>query len=70
MSGATRPYTGKEFLEENDRPVLAIGEGGVLRVEGQTATLDGAPARLFRCGAAPQDVAAPADLSHLLARPG
>jgi dipeptidase E len=65
--GETRDDRLREFLEENPGPVLAIGEGGVLRVEGRAATLDGAPARLFRRGAAPQDVAPPADLSHLLA---
>jgi dipeptidase E len=65
--GETRDDRLREFLEENHRPVLAIGEGGVLRVEGRTATLDGARARLFRRGAAPVDIAAPADVSHLLA---
>jgi dipeptidase E len=64
--GETRDERLREFLEENDRVVLAIGEGGVLRVEGRTATLDGAPARLFRRGATPLDVAPPADLSRLL----
>jgi dipeptidase E len=64
--GETRDDRLREFLEENDRVILAIGEGGVLRVEGTQATLDGAPARLFRRGAAPQDVAPPADLSRLL----
>lgn len=65
--GETRDDRLREFLEENDRVVLAIGEGGVLKVEGGTATLTGAPARLFRRGAAPQDLAPPAELSHLLA---
>jgi dipeptidase E len=64
--GETRDDRLREFLEENDRTVLAIGEGGVLRVEGPRATLSGAPARVFRRGAALQDVVPPADLSHLL----
>ena len=65
--GETRDDRLREFLEENDAVVLGIGEGGVLRVEDGTATLTGAPARLFRRGAAPEDLAAPADLSRLLA---
>lgn len=64
--GETRDDRLREFLEENDRTVLAIGEGGVLRVEAGRATLDGAPARLFRRGAAPQDLSPPCDLSSLL----
>jgi dipeptidase E len=64
--GETRDDRLREFLEENDRAVLAIGEGGVLRVEGATATLDGARARLFRRGAAPEDLTAPSDVSRLL----
>ena len=64
--GETRDDRLREFLEENDRRVLAIGEGGVLRVEGTSARIDGARARLFRRGAAPEDLAPPCDVSHLL----
>jgi len=65
--GETRDDRLREFLEENDRPVLAIAEGGVLRVESERATLLGAPARLFRRGQPPLDLAAPQDLTFLLA---
>jgi len=65
--GETRDDRLREFLEENDRAVLAIAEAGMLRVEGRQATLKGAPARLFRRGAAPEDLSPPADLSHLFA---
>lgn len=64
--GETRDDRLREFLEENDGLVLGIGEGGILRVEQDRATLLGAPARLFRRGAAPEDLAPPCDLSHLL----
>ncbi len=65
--GETRDDRLREFLEENDRPVLAIAEGGVLRVESERATLLGAPARLFRRGQPPLDLAPPQDLTFLLA---
>jgi dipeptidase E len=64
--GETRDDRLREFLEENDRPVLAIAEGGILRVEEAKATLLVAPARLFRRGRAPEDLAPGSDLSHLL----
>jgi dipeptidase E len=64
--GETRDDRLREFLEENERPVLAIAEGGILRVEATTATLLVAPARLFRRGRAPEDLAPGLDLSHLL----
>ncbi|MFM8386376.1 MAG: dipeptidase PepE [Planctomycetia bacterium] len=71
--GGYRPYGGetrddrlREFLEENARPVLAIAEGGILRVEGASARLLAAPARLFRRGQAPQDLAPGTDLSALM----
>lgn len=73
-AGGYRPYGGetrddrlREFLEENERPVLAIAEGGILRVEGASARLLAAPARLFRRGCAPEDLAPGSDLSALLA---
>lgn len=64
--GETRDDRLREFLEENERPVLAIAEGGILRVEGGAATLLAAPARLFRRGRPPEDLLPGSDLSHLL----
>lgn len=68
--GETRDDRLREFLEENERPVLALGEGGVLEVEGGRARLDGAPARLFRRGRSPEDLSPPSDLSALLLEGG
>jgi dipeptidase E len=65
--GETRDDRLREFLEENDRPVLAIAESGILRVEGDRATLLVAPARLLRRGRPPEDLAPGADVSFLLA---
>lgn len=67
--GETRDDRLGEFLEENLRPVLAIAEGGLLRVEGPQARLRATRARLFRRGTAPQDLEPDADLSALLVSP-
>lgn len=61
---ATIPYGGetrddrlREFHEENKTPILALYEGGILRVDGQRARIDGAAgARLFRSGRDPQEL--------------
>jgi len=45
--GETRENRIKEFLEENNCPVLAMYEGSWLRVSGDRATVTG-PARLFQ----------------------
>jgi dipeptidase E len=65
--GETREERLREFLEENDAPVLALREGAWLRVEGDRASLEGASgARIFRRGAEPEEVAPGAALDHLL----
>jgi dipeptidase E len=64
--GETREERLREFLEENETPVLALREGSWLRVEGERARLEGAGARIFRRGAAPQDIAPGAALDHLM----
>jgi dipeptidase E len=65
--GETREERLREFLEENDTPVLALREGAWLRVEGETARLEGANgARIFRRGAAPEEIAPGAALDDLL----
>jgi dipeptidase E len=58
-SGETRAERLLEFVEVNpDVPVLGLREGSILRVEGATMTLLGdQPARLFRQGRDPEDVA-------------
>jgi dipeptidase E len=65
--GETRDDRLREFHEMNDTPVVGLWEGGVLRVEGGVLTLIGAPARLFRKGREPVDVAPGERLDELLA---
>ncbi|MEV0318107.1 dipeptidase PepE [Streptomyces sp. NPDC050658] len=65
--GETREERLTEFLEENDTPVLGLREGSWLRVAGERASVEGGrPARLFRRGAAPQELEAGTDVSELL----
>jgi len=54
--GETREQRIVEFLEDNDRVVLGLREGGWIRVEGERARLGGErPARIFRRGADPEE---------------
>jgi dipeptidase E len=65
--GETRPERLREFLEENDVPVIALREPSWLLVDGERMTLRGdGGAVIFRRGAEPEDVVAGAHLSHLL----
>jgi dipeptidase E len=65
--GETREERLREFLEENDMPVVALREGAWLRVEGDRARLEGGTgARVFRRGAEPEEIAPGAALDHLL----
>ncbi len=66
--GETRDQRLAEFLEENDRTVVALREGAMLSVRGDTMTLLGRPGgKLFRRGQEPRDLADGTDLSDLLA---
>ena len=66
--GETREERLREFLEENEAPVLALREGSWLRVEGERARLEGANgARVFRRGADPEELA-PGDVLDRLLR--
>jgi len=68
--GETREERLREFLEENEVPVLALREGAWLRVEGDRARLEGTNgARLFRRGADPEECAPGAALDALLGSP-
>ncbi len=68
--GETRAQRIKEFLEENDVPVLGLREGAWLRRRGAELHLGGvAGAILFRRGAAPAAREPNTDLSFLLAVP-
>ncbi len=65
--GETRDERLREFHETNDTPVVGLWEAGVLRLEAGLLTLAGTPARIFRKGQEPRDVAPGAVLNDLLA---
>lgn len=65
--GETRDDRIREFHEMNETPVLGLWEAGIVRVEAGQVELSGAPARVFRKGQEPLDVAPGAQLSGLLA---
>lgn len=55
--GETREQRLREYLEENDTPVVGLREGSALRVEHGMVTLVGVhPARIFRKGEEPFEV--------------
>jgi dipeptidase E len=65
--GETREERLREYLEENEAPVLGLREGAWLRVEGDAMTLGGGSgARLFRRGAEPAELPPGADLAATL----
>ncbi len=66
--GETREQRIVEFLEENDRVVVGLREGGWIRVEASAATFGGLNgARIFRRGAPPEERLVGARLDDLLA---
>jgi dipeptidase E len=65
--GETRETRLREYLEENEVPVLGLREGAWLRLEGRELRLGGMRgARLFRRGAEPREHAPGEDVSFLL----
>jgi dipeptidase E len=67
--GETREERLREYLEENDVPVVGLREGSWIAVEGEAARLEGPrPARLFRRGRDPEEVEPGCDLAGALAR--
>lgn len=56
IPGETRAERLKEYLEENDRTVVALKEGSWLRVKGGQVKLDGPGAKVFERGADPVDI--------------
>ena len=65
--GETREQRIREFHEENHAPVLGLREGGMLRIEGGSATLLGPHAlRLFQRGESPREIAPGTSLAFLL----
>jgi dipeptidase E len=54
--GETREQRLREYLQENDTPVVGLREGSTLRVEDENVTLLGEKtARIFRKGAEPEE---------------
>jgi dipeptidase E len=65
--GETREERLREYLEENETPVVGLREGAWLHREGARLTLQGANgARIFRRGEAPEEVASGTSLDTLL----
>ena len=64
--GETREERIAEFHEVNHVPVVGLREGAWLHRAGDTLTLDGNTARLFRRGREPEELAAGTALSWLL----
>ena len=65
--GETREERLREFLEENDRVVVGLREGGWLRVEGGRLRLEGGPAaRIFQRDRPPREVASGESLDELM----
>jgi dipeptidase E len=55
--GETREERLREYLEENEVPVIGLREGGWLHLEGTSLRLEGgAPARIFRQGVDPREM--------------
>ena len=65
--GETRETRIREFLEENETPVVGLREGAILRVEGESVLLKGvAGARIFRRGEEPIETTPVCDIGRLL----
>ena len=65
--GETQEERIGQFLEENDRPVVGLREGAMLRLEAGEVALSGiAGARIFRRGAAPVEALPPSRLEGLV----
>jgi dipeptidase E len=62
--GETREERLLQYLEDNERPVIGLREGSMLRVGNGVIRLVGSPAaRIFERGKAPYEIAAPATIS-------
>jgi dipeptidase E len=67
--GETREARIREFLEENDVPVVGLREGSWIVAGDESACLEGPrPARLFRRGRDPEEVPPGTDLRETMAR--
>jgi dipeptidase E len=67
--GETRETRIREYLEENDTPVVGLREGGWIRVDEALALLGGPhSARLFRRGRDPEELPPGGDLGEAVGR--
>jgi dipeptidase E len=65
--GETREERIREFLEENDLPVVGLREGSMIRIQGPEMILKGVSgARLFRTGMDPVEIPTGANLAPYL----
>ena len=65
--GETREARLREYLEENETPVVGLREGAWLRLEGASLRLEGQNgARIFRRGQEPEEVPPGRALDELL----
>jgi dipeptidase E len=65
--GETQEERIKQFLEENDAPVVGLREGSMLKVLGKSVILKGvAAARIFRRGHEPVEMETGSKLEHLI----
>jgi dipeptidase E len=65
--GETREERIRQFLEENETPVVGLREGAMLCVEGSSVQLRGVSgARIFRRGHSPVETSPGAELRDLL----
>jgi dipeptidase E len=64
--GETREERLREFLEENERPVVGLREGAWLSIDDGSCRLEGGTARLFRRDSAPEELTRGASLDALL----
>ena len=67
--GETREDRLREYLEDNETPVLGLREGGWIEVAGDAIRLEGNGARLFRRRGAPLELSPGARIDALLAEP-
>jgi dipeptidase E len=65
--GETQEERIKQFLEENEAPVVGLREGSMLKVEGKSVILKGAATtRIFRRGHEPVEAETGSKLEHLI----
>jgi dipeptidase E len=65
--GETREERLRQYLEENETPVVGLREGTMIRVDGEKAVLKGTTsARVFRRGLDPVEIVPGTDVNEFL----